>query len=652
MKKIAFIILIAANFGLPLNSWGSFIVLLLGMSIVLVGRVSADRQLWQWSGLITFLAITMRLVLPSHEINEGHAVFDPDANSALSRALPKDVYEAMRQDYVALDNWFEIRSSPKAWGVSMDAIWERSSLSRWREELTFKDRWDLRVGALNDRRHDYYRFGLPSTEAYIPLVFRFDLPASTAGGRVCWQGSVYWPVVDDAYEKIMHDRVDCRDLPDIFSTIPLTLYAADFDPTHPLAMRMERTGVYDYAPFLKQLFGLVGASVTLLLLGRIRFSALIAVAGTVWTLFVVFTKRGPPFGFTSMSYMPRGTDGLTHYGWGREVLTGILYGQWEYALRGSEDIFFFMPGMRYVWPPLMVLFGETFFGYWLLVSLMPFLTILLARHLFRQEWLVIFLALFIFIPVFKGSGFFQYNYSFLAVYGIGGAMAWTAFLAALVIIYPVFDNSKQPSTGALFIAGVFFAISLACRPNLVPGVMIIVVAAMMVLALNSNWRWTGIFKAGALGCGAAMVFLLTYHNWYFGDRFVLLTSSADHHTNLVVPPGYYVDVLKAVYSGDADGKLEKIITNFLLWIDYGWPWRQFAYINLWVALFWRQTPLAIRTIALSLIANHSVFLFYEGFDRYTDGLFMLSLIVFFWAFREMYWPLLIRRWPRFERYPT
>ena len=658
MKKIAYIFLIAANFGLPLNSWFSFVLLVVGGAVVLVGEITSDQRLWRWAGIVTISVIVLRLVIPSHEINEGHAVFDPSEKSVLYNALPKDVFEIMRQDYAEVGNKFKIRTAPRAWNISMDAVWSRSNLSRWREDLNFNNRWELRVGALNDVQHNYYRLGYNEYGAYLPLVFRFDLPNSTEGGKLCWQGIVYWPEVNGSYEKSVHENIDCRDLSDKFGTIPLTLYASDFTSKNPLSMHLEGTGIYNYTPLIKQFLGLVGALLTILLLSRLKVTALIIVAGTVSTIIIILARRflqaGTPSGLSSMVYMERGNDGLVHYGLGREILTAILDGRWEFALRAGENIFFFMPGLRYIWTPLLALFGETLFGYWLIVSMVPFLIVLLARHFFSERWVVILLAFFVFIPIFNDMGFFQFYYSRLAVRGFGGAMAWTAFLAALVLIWPVFDNSSKRSIGALFIAGVLFAISIACRPNLAPGIMILVGVGMIVLLINSNWSRIEIVKAGLLGTGAATVFLLALHNWYFGGRFVPLVRSVDISVNLAVAPSYYFELVKALLSDfeSIGPRFEKIIQNVRIWVDYDQPWFQIAYITLWVVLLWRKTPLSIRVVALSLIANHGVFLFYRGIERYTYGLWMLSLILFFWAFRFIYWPFLVRFRPSLEKYSS
>ena len=359
--------------------------------------------------------------------------------------LPEDVFQSMRRHYDDLDLEFKILPDPQGWTLSMDAIWSDSGLSRWREDMDFGDRWKARVGALNDVRHNYFRNGLNRYGAYIPLAFRFDLPASTKGGELCWQGTVYWPMTEGGHEKISNDEWECRKIPGDSSSPFLTVYAEDFEPGTELSMRLQGTGFFDYSPLVRQALGIVGALATIVLLGRIKLAGLFLVFGSAAAILVSLARGaftiGTPSEFSSMVYMERGNDGLTHYGLGREIVTAAYDGRWEQALRGGENIFYFMPGLRYVWSMLLPFFGETFFGYWLIVSLLPFIMALLLRRFVNDQWVCVLLMCFVLIPIFKGLGFFQFQYSRLAVLGFAGAMAWTAMLSAIILIWPFFFES-------------------------------------------------------------------------------------------------------------------------------------------------------------------------------------------------------------------
>ena len=173
----------------------------------MIGEIKPGRRLWGWAIAVTAVVIVLRLALPAHEIREGHAVFSP--GNEMQSVLPEDVFQSMRRHYDDLELEFKIRPDPRGWAFSMDAIWRGSELSRWREDLDFGDRWKARFGALNDKRHSYPLNDLNEYGAYIPLAFRFDLPASTMGGELCWRGTVYWPTAEGVHEKISNSEWEC-----------------------------------------------------------------------------------------------------------------------------------------------------------------------------------------------------------------------------------------------------------------------------------------------------------------------------------------------------------------------------------------------------------------------------------------------------------
>ena len=122
---------------------------------------------------------------------------------------------------------------------------------------------------------------------------------------------------------------------------------------------------------------------------------------------------------------------------------------------------------------VVAVFWRNIFGYWLIVSLLPFIMALLLRRFVNDQWVCVLLMCFVLIPIFKGLGFFQFQYSRLAVLSFSGAMAWTAMLSAIILIWPFFSNHKQGSTVSLIAAGFLFAVAVACRPNLAPGITIL-----------------------------------------------------------------------------------------------------------------------------------------------------------------------------------
>jgi len=209
---IVLIGLIAICFGLPLNSWPAFLGLSFAAVASLVGTIRTDCRIWAIACVVPLACVVTRTALPTHSIDEGHSVFSSDPRGPLAAALPAGIFTAMRRLQQALPRNYDQGPPQRAWAFSADGIWNRSTLSRSREDIDFDDRWSLRIGTMNDLAYNEQREGL-----YLPLVFRFDLPETTKRGRLCWTGTLYWPHDHTTYEEITAPETACRDIPQQFA---------------------------------------------------------------------------------------------------------------------------------------------------------------------------------------------------------------------------------------------------------------------------------------------------------------------------------------------------------------------------------------------------------------------------------------------------
>ena len=138
--------------------------------------------------------------------------------------------------------------------------------------------------------------------------------------------------------------------------------------------------------------------------------------------------------------------------------------------------------------------------------------------------------------------------------------------------------------------------------------------------------------------GFSPILIITLHNWYFGNQFILLTSSFAVTENLRVPPYIWTNALYDLL----DFKLDKegwniILKNLKTWINFYEFWLMVIYVNLWIGFFRKNNYFLFRLISFSLIVSHLVYLFYAGDHRYTYGLWTLCLLIFFRDFKEFYY---------------
>jgi hypothetical protein len=644
--------LIAICFGLPLNSWSAFLALSFAAVASLVGTIRTDCRIWAIACVAALACVIVRTTLPTHAIDEGHSIFSSDPQGPLAAALPASIFTAMRRLQQKLPRSYDQEPPHRAWAFSADGIWNPSTLSRSRKDIDFDDRWSLRIGAMNDVAYSDRRKG-----RYLPLVFRFDLPETTKRGRLCWTGTLFWPHDRATYEEITATETECRAIPQQFARRDrdehpvFTVYAVDFDRDRPLTMRLDHTGLRGYAPTIAAVVSIVGAVAVIILLVRVRAAAIAAWALATTSIVAYMAQRfwrGEPPGFSGLPFMGRGNDGLTYYSSGRAILGNVVQGDWSEAFHGGIDVFYFSPGMRYVWAGLTSVFGESFFGYFIVIVIIPFLVLHLLRAYMSPKSAILLFWCFLLLPIFEALGFLYWYYVKLAVRGFGGGVAWCALFAAVLILVRRLDvpNVRQ---GGLLAAGLLLALAISCRPNLAIGVFVLVAGTTVLLLRDARFTMpVRLWHSATLGLGAAAIFAVAFHNWYYGGVFVPLTNAWKVKANLELPPSSYVDAAAAILTGDPlwTDKVWRVLKHLRGWINYYEFWLIIPYITLWVALFRRDLNSFIRILAASLLANHAVFLFYPSFPRYNYGIWLLTFLVFTIVLRRVYWPAAKHRCPR------
>ena len=139
---------------------------------------------------------------------------------------------------------------------------------------------------------------------------------------------------------------------------------------------------------------------------------------------------------TGLRYFRGGADGLMHYSYGRDIVQNILNGEYFLSFRGGEDIFYFMPGLRYFGALSNILFGDTSYGYLLLCTFIPFLIFNFFKLLINERYSIYLFISFIFIPIFENMGFGYFNYIWQFVRNHAES------LSILLILYSLFNILK------------------------------------------------------------------------------------------------------------------------------------------------------------------------------------------------------------------
>jgi hypothetical protein len=414
-----------------------------------------------------------------------------------------------------------------------------------------------------------------------------------------------------------------------------------------LAMTLEPTAGIAALQWLDTLLKIAGVGALLLFLVRVRPADLrlpLFLLGLALVLIVLSDASL----FGGFRYHDGGDDGLVYEGWGRRIVQHVLAGNLYEALRGSETVFYFTPGMRYLRALERFLFGETNFGYLALLLLMPFVIWGLLRRFLPASWTLVLTLVFFLTPLglLFGSNFFLYIQN--ASRGYADAAAAIVFLAGTLLLVgrPGHDEDRARFATA-FLSALLMALAVQLRPNLAPAVGVLLGGA----GLAALW-WRQVTRLAGLCIGFVPVGLCALHNWVYGGVFVPFSSNASHGSVWKASPLDYWEALVALVSlRFADEHVTRVLSLVVEALTGPRQWLLLVPLHaaaiavaVRVIASRRYDPW-LRLIALAALAGIAVAFFYVATPRYYLALWFLMTIVAAVWLREEAIDLVRRRAP-------
>jgi hypothetical protein len=325
-----------------------------------------------------------------------------------------------------------------------------------------------------------------------------------------------------------------------------------------------------------------------------------------------------------------GDDGLTYEGYTRDIIRALLAGDLMSAWRGSESVYYFTPGFRYVSAFWHVVFGETFLGYLSLILALPFLVNALFRRFLPETWTRVIVLGFVVTPIggLFGSAFLYY--ARWAARGFADSCGQILLLAAMVVLIPRAEEADDPPVAAAFWGALLMSLAAFVRPNLVLAAGVMVVGAVL-FAL----RQRRIARAGVIVAGFATLIVSPLHNWVFARSTVLFSDNVSQPQTLVMPPSEFFKAAWDVLHLDlASDHVIAAIKKLAWWLSG--PENIYAMIPLngaavatlvWVGFFGRRYDPWLRLVALATLLEHGTGICYADWDRYHLVTWLLTALV-------------------------
>ena len=690
LRKLAVLSLVFVTLGLPVADFWRFLLLTLAVMVICFGQVRIQPARWALAIIVVLVAVTLDWFAPGPRIEEGHNVYLPGGAGAESfeRELPGDVHAAMLEIFnrayrdgrssIGSVDWL---TNPKfkkpgvltrAFARSADGFWQRPKYSRIVESIQFSSQNQARLDIINlkafnfydrSRRRTYvppnFDNSSPITRLAMPFFVMFEVGPSLIGGETCWRGNVLWERRAGAgqFAQLNNDHERCHRFSE--GDLGKRIFYLAIAPKAPRYLAVHANFEQRLTLWLKLIIRSLAVILILVALIKIDYPRrLLLPLGAATSTLLTFLIYWPDllYGFRTHD---GGNDGLTHESFGFGISQAIARGDLQEALKGGEDVFFFMPGLRYVRALEDVLFGSTNFGVVLFTMFIPIFLFFVLRHFLPLRLSITFILLFMFIPIFERFGFAQFLYvremwkGFPEPIGYGlflGALALSAKLITGPTLAPPYSKTDQLIRDRTLARQDYFAVTacigmaaagaVALRPNLA-------IAAVLLLGMLSLWlaarrRWNDVVF---LGIGFAPVLFMGFHNWHFAGHLVPLTSSALDPRNLVVPPSAYLAAANELLHLDWGGSnLSKVGRQLESWNSLTDSYRlPVILVAAWVLLR-PGYDLALKGLALIAISMHAAFLFYEASGRKAHLAWLLVFVIFVVVLRQNFIPWLFARW--------
>jgi hypothetical protein len=673
--KLAAIALVVAALGLPINDLFRYGLLVVATVLVVLGPVTRHPKAWIGAAAAVGLCLLGQLLLPAPRIDEGHNVFIVDGpGGTLEAGLPSGAFRFMLAEFDARypperrcdtrepkknSGCWRIQGFPdRPFAFSADAIWDLPAYSRRVTGIDFADPVWLRLGFINESKYnwnaDHSDIHRESRDRrFWALVHRWNLempwfvmyrfPADFVGSDLCWRGEMLWEGEDERFEAVSHSSRQCRTLAP--GDVGKRIFGVAIRQDPPLAIELAPNAQIRFGQLLGPALSFAAAAAVVGILVGFRLRrAILPFALLALTLVVVIFNDASFIG--GVRPFDGGDDGLIYDGFARVMLQQFLAGDVAAALQGSEPVFYYTPGMRYLRAAEHVIFGESYLGYLALILLLPFLVFAMFRRFLPLRWAIALTVIFVAVPIGNLFGSSLVQYVKWAARGFADPAAFTLFLAAFLLLVGRTPAGPRNGFGAAFAAGLLFALALFVRPNLAPAAGVLLAGAGLAALWLGQYR-----RLAGLCIGFLPLIGVPLHNWVYGGELVLFTSTSTKA--IFMPPSAYLaafaELLQFHVSGEA---VARALAHIGAWLAGPSelvamaPLNAAAIIIVLRGALWRQAhpwDPWLRLTAVATAVEQCVPIFYIIYGRYYYLTWLLTLLVVAaWVHGEGI--VLCRRW--------
>ena len=642
--KLILLILLFINLGLPTNQPIDIFFIIFGIIILFFSKNIAFKSINKNKFIYIMLILSIaNFFIPKFIYNEAHSIFLTNKDiKIVSNFLPFNVSKEIKNDFntnfdferfVDAADWDKSVHSrtfiKKPYAFSVDNYFHNSQLSRKNSEINFRTREDLRIGQINSLKYGW-AWDTP-LRRILPYYVFFEIPQYFGSSEICKEGKVFYKFSNKKldynninilnFEKLNNDK--CLKIDNTEQYLYILGYSINENDNLSIKLKNNFLSLIKYFKYLLNFLFLI----LLLKIYKLKISTnlIIYLVSTVSTILLAMIRD--PNTILGLRYFRGGADGIVHYSWSREIIENLYLNNYVDALKGSEDIFYFMPGLRYFGSINNILFGETILGYLILCTFIPFVFYKIFELLFSRKVGIIFTISFIFIPILENMGLGHFNFIWNFARFHAEPIAILLFLSSLYFIIRTQFNNSVLGFFPILLISASLALSVFLRPNYFPSSLILFF--YLIYFLFNKKKYFLIFSS----CfGYLLIFICISHNLFFGKEAYLFTKSA---VNFNLPLLSFFDAIFSIISFNFQNEnLSILISQLKIWNPLYNLHRLVMILFILYIFLKRIQPSLNYVIFLCAFSQHGLLLLTHPGGRYSYFAWILTFLLFTLIFRK------------------
>lgn len=542
IKSIFFLILIFI-IGLPINKISDLTFLSFGLLIIISFKCRDEINLKNY---FPFSAIIMIIILcfitNKKDITEFNSTFFSKADIEIIKdILPNKIIDEINIDYSKIDIKRILQSQSeeqfksekkfnnfnfikKPFSYSTESYLNYNKYTRKVNKINFKTREDLKISQINTLVYNLTYDKELRRE--LPYYVIFKIPKKYHKSKICGKGNIFYGYYLDDKIDINNINFNKKNNSNCFKLQEkknLYLIGYSINKTDNLEIKLSK----NYLNFFLSYFSIFLITLYLVIFTKNYFIikkfsnkelSVIIISILTSILFILIKDFNI---LTGLRYFRGGADGLVHENHAINIIKNLYEFNLIEALRGNEDVFYFMPGLRYFLALNKIFFGDNSYGYLIISPLLPISVFYLFKNLISEKSAFYFFILFTLIPIFENLGFGHFNYIHQIIRNHAETLSISIIVFILVKISELNFKEKLNILKS-FIYCFILAFAVFCRPNFLPS-SIIIFFYIFYISFNKNY-----ISAIFAGLGYSFIFASLIHNIYFGNSLSLFTQSTVH----------------------------------------------------------------------------------------------------------------------------